>query len=262
MTGFIIMALAAAVLWLIVRRNEAIDRLDRLDARLHMLEFDLARLRRPQSEPAEPTQQAASIAEAPTQSIPQPRATPPPIPPIPPILSELEGATTVESAIVRQAGSASEPAPAVPPLLRPQIPREHRAEPAISFESFLGVKLFAWLGGFLLFLAVAFFIKHAFDRNLITPLMRITFGYIAGVGLIVGGLFIPRKRHAVTVQTLCATGLVVLYANIFASHALFDFIAPPVAFALMAVVTAGAFVLALKLNAQVVAVLGLLGGFL
>ena len=32
MTGFIILVLAAAVLWLIVRRNEATDRLDRLEA--------------------------------------------------------------------------------------------------------------------------------------------------------------------------------------------------------------------------------------
>jgi uncharacterized membrane protein len=248
MTGLIILILVAAVLWLIVRRNEAVDRLDRLEARLHMLEFDLARLREQKTE-----------AESPQITVPTvPQATPPPIPPIlatPELAPEPQAVFAPE----RAAPVTPPPLPVEPPLLRPRVPT---AEPAISFENFLGVKLFAWLGGFLLFLAVAFFIKHAFDRNLITPLMRVTFGYIAGIGLIVGGLLIPRERHAVTVQTLCATGLLVLYANIFASHALFHFIAPAVAFALMAVVTAGAFVLALKLNAQIVAVLGLLGGFL
>src|SRR6185436_8924970 len=93
-------------------------------------------------------------------------------------------------------------------------------------------------------------------------LMRVAFGYIVGLGLVVGGLFIPRERHAVTVQTLCATGLLVLYANIFASHAYFHFIGATPAFALMALVTATAFYLAVRLDAQVVAVLGLLGGFL
>jgi uncharacterized membrane protein len=264
MTGFIILALAGAVLWLIVRRNEAVDRLDRLDSRLHVLELTLAQLKRPHPESTERTAQVPSAAQAPAQSFSQPvnRVTPPPIPPILPKPEPV--APLVQPAFVPGPALVSEavPAVAIPPLLRSQTPEEHRSEPAINLENFLGVKLFAWLGGFLLFLAVAFFIKHAFERNLITPLMRVTFGYIAGIGLVVGGLFIPRERHAVTVQTLCATGLVVLYANIFASHALFHFIGPAVAFSLMAVVTATAFGLALKLNAQVVAVLGLLGGFL
>ena len=258
MTGFIIVVLGAAVLWLIARRNDAIDRLDRLDARLQMLELDLERLRRPEREVSQREPDAASVPEpAPvniSQAIPASATLA-----VPPILPKPEVLPAVDPAVASEAASV---AAAAPPLLRPEVPKQRRAEPAISLENFLGVKLFAWLGGFLLFLAVAFFIKHAFERNLITPLMRVTLGYIAGIGLVVGGLFIPRERHAVTVQTLCATGLVVLYANIFASHALFHFIGSPVAFSLMAVVTATAFVLALKLNAQVVAVLGLLGGFL
>jgi uncharacterized membrane protein len=258
MTGFFILVLAAAVLWLIVRRNDAIDRLDRLNARLQMLEFDLARLREREPEATERVADAPSVAEAAPESIGVFQQAPAAIPPmIPPILPRPEAAR-IEPVFAAEAA----PVVAAPPLLRPQMPKEHRAQSAINLESFLGVKLFAWLGGFLLFLAVAFFIKHAFEQNLITPLMRVTFGYLAGIGLVVGGLFIPRERHAVTVQTLCATGLVVLYANIFASHAMFHFIGAPVAFSLMAVVTATAFVLALKLNAQVVAVLGLLGGFL
>jgi len=262
MTGFFILVLAGAVFWLFIRRNEATERLARLDARLHMLELDLARLTRPETEHAERAQEAVNVAERPGEGV---RPVMPGAPPlIPPILPRPEVAPKVEPVFASEAAApvAQPVVPVAPPLLRPQMPRWGAEKRAINLENFLGVKLFAWLGGFLLFLAVAFFIKHAFDRNLITPMMRITFGYLAGVGLIVGGLFIPRERHAVTVQTLCATGLLVLYANIFASHALFHFIGAPVAFGLMAVVTAIAFTLALKLNAQVVAVLGLLGGFL
>lgn len=53
MTGLIILVLAVAVFWLFIRRNEAADRLDRLDARLHMLEIELARLKQPESVRAE-----------------------------------------------------------------------------------------------------------------------------------------------------------------------------------------------------------------
>lgn len=248
MTGFIILLLAIAVLWLIVRRNEAADAVERLEARVHMLELDRARFHARPAESPTPADAAEPAAAEPATS-----------PSVPPMLSRPEPAFRFQSA---PEGATPVPAPVLPPVLPSQMPQPKPSEPAISLESFLGVKLFAWLGGFLLFLAAAFFIKHAFERNLITPVMRVTFGYIAGLGLVVGGLFIPRARHAVTVQTLCATGLVVLYANIFASHALFHFMGGTIAFSLMTVVTATAFILALKLNAQVVALLGLLGGFL
>jgi uncharacterized membrane protein len=251
MTGFFILVLAGAVLWLIVRRNEATDTLERLEARVRALE----------RERAQAIRHDASAFSA-------PEAESPGVPSIPPILSQpLAAEFQSSTAHVQETPSDREAAP-VPPIIPPRlpdvapIPEPKKTAPVFSFETFLGVKLFAWLGGFLLFLAVAFFIKHAFEKNLITPLMRVTFGYIAGIGLIGGGLLIPRKRHSVTVQTLCATGLLVLYANIFASHALFHFVGPSVAFSLMATVTIAGFVLALRLNAQVVAVLGLLGGFL
>src|SRR5207249_4648408 len=87
-------------------------------------------------------------------------------------------------------------------------------------------------------------------------------GYHVGAGLIGGGLWLSRERHVVTVHTLCATGILILYANIFASHGYYKFLNSGPAFGLMALVTAGAFLLAVRLDAQVVAVLGLLGGFL
>ena len=40
----------------------------------------------------------------------------------------------------------------------------------------MGVKLFAWIGGFVLFLGVVFLVKYSFENNLITPRMRIVIG--------------------------------------------------------------------------------------
>jgi uncharacterized membrane protein len=132
----------------------------------------------------------------------------------------------------------------------------------MQWERFLGVKLFAWLGGLALFLGVAFFVKYSFDHNLISPQMRVAIGYVVGLALLVGGLWMPRERHIVTVQTLCATGVLVLYAITFSAHAYYHFLGATAAFALMSLVTATAFLLAIRLEAQVIVVLGLLGGFL
>jgi len=126
----------------------------------------------------------------------------------------------------------------------------------------MGVKLFAWVGGFALFLAVAFFVKYSFENNLISPQLRVASGFLAGVGLLVGGVFLKRKAYEVTSQTLCATGVVILYAVTFACRSYYEFTDLPTTFALMVLVTVTAFTIAVRLSALVVAVLGLVGGFL
>jgi len=128
----------------------------------------------------------------------------------------------------------------------------------------MGAKLFAWIGGLALFLGVAFFVKYSFEHNLIPAELRVAIGFVVGASLVVGGLLLKRQENAVTAQTLCATGVLVLYAVTFACRAyyhfaLFGFVPT---FLLMTLITAVAFVLAVRLNAIVVAVLGIAGGFL
>ena len=126
----------------------------------------------------------------------------------------------------------------------------------------MGVKLFAWIGGFVLFLGVVFLVKYSFENNLITPRMRIAIGTLIGLSLIAAGWRATRKNFRVPGQSLCATGILVLYASIFAAHAFYNLISLTPAFALMSGVTIAAFFLAVTLDAQVVVILGLLGGFL
>lgn len=128
----------------------------------------------------------------------------------------------------------------------------------------MGAKLFAWLGGFALFLGVAFFVKYSFEHNLIPAAVRAAMGYLLALGLIIGGLKIPRAKYAITAQTLAATGIVSLYAVTFACNAIyhFSFFTATPTFLLMALVTTVAFFIAVRLEAQVVAILGILGGFL
>lgn len=176
------------------------------------------------------------------------------------------------------------PAPAVtetsgkpPPLSKPTVPPSEpkppqaaaaprgRPESPISLEQFMGVKLFAWVGGLALFLGLVFFVKHAFQSGWIEPPVRTAIGFVAGIGLMAGGVLMHRnKSYVVLAQTLCATGTLILYGVTFAAHTLYKFPAfgTVTTFLLMTLVTAAAFLLAVRLNALVVAILGMLGGFL
>jgi uncharacterized membrane protein len=171
---------------------------------------------------------------------------------------------------------APEPPPAVPPLLPPAIaaaapppvsaPRsEPSAAPgrAFNWEVFMGAKFLSWLGAVAAFLAVAFFLKYSIDHGLIPPVVRAAMGFVFGAGLIAGGLLAARKTYPVLGHALCACGIVSLYGVTFACRALYHFpffgVAPT--FALMTLITAAAFTLAVRLHGKFIAILGLFGGF-
>lgn len=155
---------------------------------------------------------------------------------------------------------------AAEPPKRPQVvsAAPPKSPVNIDWEQFMGAKLFAWVGGLALFFGVAFFIKYSFEHNMIPPQVRAAIGFLAGIGLLVGGLLMKRKETAVTAQTLCSTGVLVLYGVTFACRALyhFSFFQPGATFLLMSLITVVAFLLSVVMDAMVVAVLGIAGGFL
>ncbi|HEX8490945.1 MAG TPA: DUF2339 domain-containing protein, partial [Chthoniobacterales bacterium] len=209
--------------------------------------------------PASPAAPPVSVPAEPISPPSMPRAATAPPPPPPP-------STVKEPAFATASVADKPPAPPMPPPippqpLRPPPPPPSPAKP-IDWEAFLGVKLFAWIGGFVLFLGIVFLIKYSFENNLITPAMRVAIGTVLGLALIGTGWLTATRRYRVSGQSLCATGVLVLYGNIFAAHVYYHLIALVPAFASMALVTAAAFFLAVRMNAQVIVVLGLLGGFL
>jgi uncharacterized membrane protein len=214
-----------------------------------------------------------------------------------PVVPEPEEKTEMELAIERiveeetRVGAIAEPVsePVAPPPLpasqvrrklidygeesAPVVPSPAPAAPAVavgpkepfSLERFMGVKLFAWLGGVAMFFGVIFFVKYAFENNLIPPAVRIALGFVIGTGLLIGGLATHRlPKYRVLAQAFCATGVLILYGVSFAAHAVYHFAAfgPVSTFVLMGLITLAAFLIAVRLNALVVAVLGMLGGFL
>jgi uncharacterized membrane protein len=234
--------------WLVARAVSARDRLEEVFYRLGALESEIAQLRR-DKESGEPVKSGSALPEQPKVVSPTPATSPAtatsarPIVAPPPVFSPLRPPTTTSLPV-------SKPPP------RPAL--------NINWEEFVGVKGFAWIGGLALFLGVVFFVKYSFDNNLVPPVLRVTIGFLVGLGLLVGGVVMSRKRFPVLSQTLCATGIVILYSVTFACRSIyhFDFFGPVPTFLLMGLITTTAFLLAVRLNALVVAILGMLGGFL
>jgi len=259
---------------ILLRLGEHTERIEELRRRVILLEEALRRLAiRPaapaialSSQETIPLPDVSSTASAarearPASPGPQPVTAPVPAHPA----SEVTPIPASPGVKPRVDASPTPMRPTSPPSAHSAPAEVHPRPPVpspINWENFLGVRLFAWTGGLLLFLAVAFFVKYSFERNLITPLMRVMLGYLTGFVLLVASFRLSRQRYSVTVHSLCAAAILIFYASTFAAHAYYGLLATVPAFGLMALITLAAFVMAVQLEAQVVAILGLLGGFL
>jgi len=274
---YLALALIVFPIWAIIKIRRASDDIMLLEQQLGALE----------KKAREQNQTAPATTQMPSQAaiVPPLRITP----------SMSDAAATVASTIPKPASvvipmSTPPPLTATPPPLQtpvappplppapkkpadplsifdaePTAPEPSRFTlPSVNWEQFMGVKLIAWLGGLALFLGVAFGIKYSFEHDLIPPEVRVALGFLFSVGLVVGGVALSRKRYAVTAQTLCASGIVSLYAVTFACRSIyhFEFFGPLPTFALMVLITSTAFLLAVRMEARFVAILGMLGGFL
>jgi uncharacterized membrane protein len=81
-----------------------------------------------------------------------------------------------------------------------------KSHQAFNWESILGVKLFAWIGGFAFFLGIVFFVKYAFDNNWIT----IAWSLFA-FGLLVFGI----RKSVRAVRFIGIALLLVAFAKLF-----------------------------------------------
>ncbi len=272
---YLLVVLLILPIWTIVKINGHSRKMDELRHRLREAEGEMNALRQKLREAAP----AAKSLDAPAVALT--KVGQPPVAPIAP--------TPIPAPIAPATSTSVEPTlpPVLPPVISTATPLAKpldvpaigsaKAGPVytppppkpglfdnINWEQFMGAKLFAWLGGLALFLGVAFFLKYSFDHGWIPAEVRVALGFLFGLSLIVGGLKLNRERYAITAQTLIATGIVSLYAVTFACRSIyhFEFFGTVPTFLLMVLITATAFVLAVRLSAQVVALLGMLGGFL
>lgn len=218
----------------IERLRQAVEALEQRLARVEQSLLDL------RQDPPPPAQQRLSNWLNETRPDLAPRSVPPPVPgtPIP-----------MASVVSR------------PPASSPTSSKARR-----SLETTIGQNWASWIGGVVLFLGVAFFLKYAWDQGWIRPSPGTRVSAAIAVGLMLGALgeWMHRKRLRGLAGSLYGVAVAVVVASFFASHAYFD---PPVlsrnvAFTAVALAAAAGIAAALHIDVMTVAILALIGAYL
>ena len=244
-----ILGIVSAVRLSGVEKNSA-----KLVKRLDRLERTLAAVRREQADAAtrEPTQPTVdAVASTPPPDIASAETQPPEIPSVEIPAAEIP---------------AEAPAPEASPI---EMPLETPATPAGSSPTARGVDLEALIGGrwlnrigiIAVLVAVAFFLKFAFDNDWVGPTGRVAIGLLAGIALLIASQRLLGKGYTYFSEGITALGGGVLFLSIFAAFDFYDLIPQTVAFACLIAVTAALGGLALGRDSERLAILALGAGF-
>jgi len=110
--------------------------------------------------------------------------------------------------------------------------------------------------------AVAYILKLSIEREFLGPAGRFAVGIGFGIAMLIGGVKLIRTRYRMIGEGLLGGGIFVLYLSIYAADVMYHIMPTPLAFVLMALVTITAGFLAVKLDSMLVAIFGIIGGYL
>lgn len=217
----------------------------------------------PQEAPVAQPPQPVQVAPPRSPVFVEPAVAPAPETQVAPPVEAAPPAPVFVPAAAYDATAASEPAmPDIP--LEPPPPSRPAPPPKAPFdwENLIGVKLFSWIAGVALLLAALFFLKYSVDHGWLMPPVRMAIGIATGIALLVVSQFKAANRYRVTANALDASGIAILYASFFASHALWHLLPSTMVFGAMILVTIVAVRLSIVRDSIFISLLGLFGGFL
>jgi uncharacterized membrane protein len=259
--------------------NSSQETLARISERLEYLEYSL----REQIMRIYAIEQKLGLAPPPTPPVTVVTETAPPPPqPIPTVTQPVEEPLSP----IGELNPLIEPTPVEPPgeqmILTPEglvhsetsdsqfqpaatgieQPASGKVSSSRDLETLIGGMWFNRIGIIAIILGVGYFLREAFRRGWIGPQGRVMIGVAIGIGLLYAGERIRARGYRSYAQGLSGGGIAILYLSFFAAFARFGLIGQTPAFLLMSLVTATAVLLAARYDALVIAILGLIGGFL
>jgi uncharacterized membrane protein len=134
-------------------------------------------------------------------------------------------------------------------------------QPEHNFEFKIGGKFFTVVGAIAVLFGVGFFLRYAFEQNLITETMRVVLGVIAGIAVIGIGEYLKNKFQYYS-QILQGTGIGILYLTFYAAYSFYSLLGQPAAFVVMIAITLSAVYLAVRANSQAMAGAALFGAYI
>ena len=132
----------------------------------------------------------------------------------------------------------------------------------IALEQRIGTRWVLIAGIIAVIFSVGFFLKYAYDTNLIGPLGRVVIAAVSGLVALAVGEITRRRGYGIVAKAVTALGFAILYAAVFSAYRFYGLIDSVPAFILAILVTTAAMLYAVSMNEIVVALLSLLGGFL
>jgi uncharacterized membrane protein len=210
------------------RASKALAELAELRRRMDRLS-----IKEPATTPVEPEPMPSPVIVTP---LPEPEREPVIAPPQPEPIAAFEAA----------------PEPVAPP----PTPRK-----PFDWESLIGVKLFSWIAGIALVLAALFFLSYSVEHGWLSPPVRASLGLATGIILLLVCELRVARNYAFTANAMDGAGIAILYATLFAMHALWHLLPASAVFVLMLIVTAIAVLLSIRRDSVFIALLGLVGGF-
>jgi uncharacterized membrane protein len=131
-----------------------------------------------------------------------------------------------------------------------------------SFETMIGGNWLNKIGMVAIVLGVAYFLRYAIENQWVGKMGRVILGIVAGVGLLAWGEALQKKPYRGYAITLSGGGIAILYFSIFAAFNFYSLIEQLPALFLMVLITTTAVLMALRFDAKIIALIGILGGFL
>ena len=129
-----------------------------------------------------------------------------------------------------------------------------------DWEKFIGENLINKIGIIITVIGVAIGAKYAIDHQYISPLMRIIFGYVVGLGLLGFALKLKTKYESFS-AVLLSGAMAIMYLITFMAYSLYGLFPQAAAFGLMVMFTVFTVIAAIHYNRQVIAHIGLVGAY-
>lgn len=151
-----------------------------------------------------------------------------------------------------------------------KLPAEPVKEPSIvekefktpDFENFFMGNIFNKVGAIALIIGISIFIKLVAPYIIFTPVMKISLGFLAGIGMIFGAYKIHKGKLEKYAEVLTGTGYAILFITTYCANSLFHIFSNPISILIASIILIASYISADRQKTVSMLAIALIGGYL